>query len=139
MTSPADLHDSLVALLKTIGTVNVFDADVPDKPPADTSGKVFPYVVVWPSAGWYPADEADPLCAQPDGSLVWPVQLTVAAGNPAWVLPAAAAVRAKVAGVHLTSTAGPLREDAGAVNVQKDTDTSPTRWFVPLLYRAQTA
>jgi hypothetical protein len=139
VTTPTELHDALLILLRTIGTVTVFDGDVPDKPTADTSGRVYPYVVVWATPGYYPSDDADTVCAQPGGELTWPVQLTVAAGTPAWCLEAAGTVRAKIAGALLVPAAGPLREDNSAVPVVKDTGTAPPRWYVPLLYRTQTA
>lgn len=141
MTTPDQLHVALVTLLKATiePAISVFDSDVPASVPQDRDGIVAPYVVVWPSAGFYPSDIADAICGEPGGELDWPVQLTVAAGKPAWVLPAAAQVRAKMAGVMLVDSAGRLREELSAVNVQKDVDVSPPRWFVPLYYRTQAA
>jgi hypothetical protein len=141
VTTPGQLHVALVTLLKAAlePKISVYDSDVPAKPPMDAAGVVAPYIVVWPSAGTYPSDQADTMCGEPEGELDWPVQITAAAGNPAWVLDTAAQVRAKMAGVMLVDRAGRLREEPGAVNVQKDVDVSPPRWFVPLYYRTQTA
>lgn len=141
MTTPDQLHVALVTLLKAAlePKIAVYDSDVPDQVPMDPSGVVAPYIVVWPSAGMYPYELADTVCGEPGGELDWPVQITVAAGKPAWVLPAAATVRAKMAGVMLVDRAGRLREEQSAVNIQKDVDVSPPRWFVPLYYRTQAA
>lgn len=132
----------LTAALKTLLTTTAMPAyvgDVPAKPPADTTGRVKPYSVIWPSAGYLPdyARTAGGTDAE-DSGLEWPVQVTVAAGDPAWCLQAAASVRARMAGAVLVAGAGPLREESASPAMQKDPDVQPPRWFVPLLWRCAT-
>lgn len=130
MTAAA-LHDALIARL-TGATVTVYDSDVPNHPPADAQGRVYPYVVVWATAG-HPTDER-PLSDDPTDHLTWRPQVTVVAGTTAWLLPAVGIVRERLEGARLTPWVR-LRERADtSVTVQKDPDTSPARYFLPLYY-----
>lgn len=135
MTSAAELHTAALALLRAVPTIGVYDGKVPDSPPADASGRTYPYVVVWPSAGHYPKAEAGALCATPGDELTWPGQFTVAAGESLWVLQAAALVRKALAGKYLTPLSGPLVEDEVSVPVQVDPVVKPARFFVPMIFR----
>lgn len=136
MANPAELHAGVVAHLRTLGNLSVYDGEVPDAPPADPgTGHVYPYVVVWPSAGWTPA-EARTVDGDGHGALEWPVQVTVAAGEPGWCLEAVHAVRAALDGLEPAVGAGPLREEPGGPTVRPDRDATPVRFFVPLLFRS---
>lgn len=139
MGDPAALHTALMARLDALTNIEAYNAQVPANPPAEAgTGRVYPYVVAWPSAG-----HADPDARTVDdsthGALGWPVQVTVAAGDPGWCLAAAQKVRTHLEGHTLTTGAGPLREETVAPPVQRDDDVNPPRWFVPLLFRCQTA
>lgn len=138
MTSPAVLHAALVAVLDALPTVGAYNGQVPPNPPTDDlTGQVYPYVVVWGTAGWTP-DDARTLSGGADGALDWPSRVTVAAGDLGWCLEAAHLVRQALEGRELIEGAGPLREDPIDLGVQKDEDATPPRWYVPLIFRCQT-
>lgn len=140
MTGPADLHAALLTRLDALPSVTAYDGQVPSAPPADEDGRVYPYVVLWPSAGTT-AEEARRLSGDAHGAIDWPVALTVAAGTPTWCLQAVALVRAAVEGWTPPGAAGPLREEptgAAAAGAGRDEDTTPVRFFVPLAFRTYT-
>lgn len=139
MTTPDELHTATLAILEAIPHMTVLDSEVPDDLPKDAAGRVYPYTVLWPSAGYRPNEIADDLAGTPDGTLEWPVQVTVASGDVMWTLGAVRVVRAALAGAWLTPRTGRLREDPAAPSVTRDPDTTPARWFVPLLFRTQGA
>lgn len=136
MTAPAVLHTALLDLLRGMPTVSVYEGDVPTSPPADAAGRVYPYVVLWPTAGHPPLER--PLAGDSGTALEWAPQLTVAAGTTGWLLAAVKVVRDTVEGAALTPWSV-LREDPTVtVTVQKDPDTSPVRWFLPLFFHTLT-
>lgn len=139
MTTPEALHAPALALLRAVPTLTVYDGIVPTSPPADASGRTYPYVVLWPSAGFRPNEIADDLAGTPDEALDWLVQATVAAGNVTWCLQAATLTRRALAGAFLTPQTGRLREEPGAPPITVDPDVKPARFFVPLLFRTQGA
>lgn len=131
------LTQALEALLTTTA-MTAYIARVPDNPPADTSGRVKPYVVIWPGPGYLP-DYARTVGGDDaiDTGLEWTPQLTVAAGDPEWCLKAVDSVRARVNGARLIAGAGPVRIEPGPP-MQQDPDVKPHRWFVPLPLRCAT-
>lgn len=139
MTTPGELHTATLALLRAIPNMTVFDGDVPTTLPRDGAGRVYPYTVLWPSAGFRPNDIADDLAGTPDETLEWPVQVTVASGDVMWTLGAVRVVRAALAGAWLTPRTGRLREEPAAPSITRDTDVTPARFYVPLLFRTQGA
>lgn len=132
MTAPEDLAAALEALLEALPTVEAYTGGVPDKPPAEaTTGRVYPYAVLWAGAGGSPFEAA---VAGP-GGLDWEAQVTVAAGDPTWCLQAITAVRAAVTGQVLVPGAGPLVDlTPKSLTVQRDEDPTPVRWFLPLIF-----
>lgn len=132
-----DLTDALAAHLATL-PIGVYVGDVPDNLPADDSGRVKPYAVIWPTVGWTP-DDARSVGGDDstDPGTEWPIQITVAAGSLTWCGQAADLVRSHLAGHRLTAGAGPLRLGPGPA-IQPDDDVHPRRWFVPLSYRCLT-
>ena len=139
MTTPEVLHTAVLVRLRAVPNLTAYDGVVPTTPPADASGRTYPYVVVWPSAGYRPNEIADDLAGTPDETLEWPVQVTVAGGDPTWVLQAATRARRALAGVFLTPQTGRLREEPGAPPISVDPDVKPARFFLPLLFRTQGA
>ena len=139
MTTPEALHTAVLVRLRAVPNLTVYDGSVPTTPPADASGRTYPYVVVWPSAGYRPNEIADSIAGTPDETLEWPVQVTVAGGDPTWVLQAATRARRALAGVFLTPQTGRLREEPGAPLISVDPDVKPARFFLPLLFRTQGA
>lgn len=132
--TPEELHAALVARLRTIRTVTVYDTDVPTAPPADAQGRVYPYVVAWPAAG-------DPYLAERtvtvESGRQWIETVTVAAGNPAWVLPAVGLLRKALQMFELAPGVHADEEPTGQ-SVDKDPDVTPTRWYLPTQWRALT-
>lgn len=131
----AELHAVTLALLAAIPTVTGYDADVPSTPPAETTtGRVYPYAVLWPSPG---GEGPEPSVADLAG-LDWTCQVTVAAGDVGWCLQAVGLVRTALdravlaPGVVLRDETSPLQK------VRRDPDVSPPRWYVPLEFRALT-
>lgn len=137
MGTPAALHAALKARLDALATVDAYAGTVPTNPPADAHGRVAPYAVIWASGGHVDPD-GRALDGAADGALTWPVQITVAAGDPDWCLGAVGVVRAWLDGHELVAGAGPLREEPTALQMQRDDKHSPPRWYVPLLFRCQT-
>lgn len=132
MPSPADLHTAALVQLRTIPHLTVFDGDVPDAPPADEAGRVYPYAVLWPGPGGDPTD-ADLVTG---GALTWVAQLTVAAGDLGWCMQAIGPVRDALRDQVLLPEASPLRDETPASRVVlRDPDVTPTRWFFPLQFR----
>ncbi|QAY69989.1 hypothetical protein [Xylanimonas protaetiae] len=133
MTSPEALHAALVARLRTIASLQVFEFQVPDKPAADGQGRVYPYAIVWPGAGT-PGAESSITGAAGER---WAATVNVAAGDPAWVLPATRLVRATLSMVELAPGVTLTEVPLGAV-ITKDPDTTPLRWFLPTQWAALT-
>ena len=132
MTTAAQLHAAVWAALDALPTVTAYDGDVPTKPPADASGRVYPYAVLWPSPGATPGD--GPLgCISP--GVDWLEQVTVAAGTPTWCLQAVDVVRAALVGLQLAPDVSPLVDETPRSRLlSRDDDTTPPRWYVPLQF-----
>ncbi|WP_147356272.1 hypothetical protein [Cellulomonas rhizosphaerae] len=118
-------------------TVTGYDATVPTNIPTSTDGRALPYAVAWPSPGGAAEESA---VHDTSGALDWTEQVTVAAGDVIWCLKAVHTVRATLAGRVLVANAGPLVDETPrSVTLQRDTDVSPPRWFVPLFFACLTA
>ena len=133
MAEPYALHNAALALLQDIPHVTVYDGEVSDKPPADSNGRVYPYVVLWASPGFRPVDSRS-LEAGTTSDLRWRANVTVAAGVAGWVLQAASAVRGALDGQVLVPFSSPLEEDGTAFNVLEDRDVLPHRMFLPMSF-----
>lgn len=132
--TPADLHALTLARLRGLTTVTVHDSEVPANPAADPAGRVYPYAVLWPAPGNVP-DEARNLEHDPAGGLTWDARVTVASGDPTWTLQAVTLVRARLEGWRPRPGSLMSEVNLGGGTIQKDTDTTPPRWFVPLQFR----
>lgn len=133
------LHRAALALLRTT-TVPAYDGTVPDDVLVNVAGKVKPYAVLWGSPGSFPSYEGAPLSEDDAGELSWTCRVTVAAGDPVWVLEAAVGIRALLSRARLLPRAGVLKEPEGyAPQVQKDPDSKPVRWFLPLVFDTMSA
>jgi len=130
MADSAIIAAAVLARLKTITTIGIYDADVPTAPPADSQGRVWPYAVLWTGVGAAPLDQGLTTSA----ALDWACQVTVAAGDPALVLPAATKVRQTLAGFSPIAGATLSDETPRSLLMQRDDDVTPARWFLPLLF-----
>jgi hypothetical protein len=146
VTTATQLTAALKALIPA--NVAVYVGDVPGRlpdgrpapPPKAEPGtkRVYPYAVIYPGVGVWPQAEASTLDGEPDGdALDWPVQITVASGDPDWTLEATDAVERAVLGKRLVNGGGRLWHPPGeeVVLMDRDEDLTPNRWFVPLRYR----
>lgn len=133
MADPNALHEAALVLLQTLSNITIYDSVVADKPPADASGRVFPYAVLWASGGYRPPGSRS-LVADTTGDLQWRANVTVAAGEPGWVLQAASVVRGALDGQVLVNHSSPLEEDGAAFNVLEDRDVRPHRMFLPMSF-----
>jgi hypothetical protein len=129
------LRAAVLTALTGVTSITVYDGDVDDQPPADSQGRVYPYVVLWPEIGFIPA-EHQPLASASTG-LIWDARVTVAAGTPAWLNGAAPLVRATLAGLRPAPGAAPLVEEP-TTGADVDRDTAPPRWYAPMLFRTLT-
>lgn len=135
MTTAKELHAAVLARLATITSIQTYNGDVPDHPPASGSGRAYPYAVVWAGPG-APDPEAD-VAAQPRGELAYEARVTVASGSIDWTLETVALVRARLHHVDILPGVR-LREEPLGTPVSKDPDTAPVRWFIPLAFRCLT-
>jgi hypothetical protein len=128
-----DLHAAVKARLATLTSMTGYpDGNVPDKPPADASGRVYPYWVMWPTLPGERADDLD-LAGEP-GPETWDGRVTVAAGDPTWCHQAALAVRDLLQGWTPGPHLGRLTDSGVRVVVSKDPDVMPPRWFAALVF-----
>lgn len=135
MPDVATMHSLVLARLRTLSTVTVYDGLVPEHPPAESqTGRVFPYVVLWPDAGYRPV-ESRVLEAGPSSDVTWRARVTIASGSPGWTLQATGLVRARLEGIDLGPWTAPLEEEvADRVDVLEDRDVAPPRFYVPLSF-----
>ena len=133
MADPDSLRQSILATLRSIPHVVVFDGEVPTEPPADTAGRVLPYVVLWASAG-VPSNDAASLTGQPPSTLSWEIAITCAGGTPARAVQAAVLVRSSIERASISGSS-PISEISSPRPVSIDTNTNPHRFFTPMLFR----
>jgi len=139
--SAVELHAATMTLLHTISSITAYDSKVPNSPRAEPGSKrVYPYAVLWPNVGSFPAYEGESVSNEDQGELAWEARVTVASGDPWWTLAAAAEVRRLLSRTRVHPRAGLLAEPPGAVpSVQEDSDPDPVRWFVPLVFTTMSA
>lgn len=134
MATALDLHNAVRARLEQIGNTVTYDAGaVPDKPPADSIGRVYPYYLLAPTPGTEPGE--DSLAADvPVTDLDWLVQVTCVGGTLSRCLQGAQLARAALGRAYLVAGATPLREIPMRVPAQVDPDVTPARLILPLQF-----
>lgn len=134
MSTLRDLHVAVLNRLAVLSDLTVYDGEVPPNIPADASGRVDTYAVVWFTPGSVP-DAARNLEHDPQGGLTWDARVTVAGGRKWDVIDAIGTVRSRLEGWRPVPGSLLAEVDTGGTTVQRDPDTSPPRWFVPLQFR----
>jgi len=114
-----------------------YDGHVPEALP-ETEGYIDPYVVLWAGLGDNPFEPT--ACGQHStDTLIWDFQTTVVAASAEACRSAAWAVRQHL--VNLAVGTGTVRPNPDGYNQQApllDTQTSPSRFMLPLQWRITT-
>lgn len=134
MTDPQDIHDALWAKVDAIANLDTYDAEVPQSPPVDGSGRVRAYAVLFASPGRLYASGLDGGQASRDTTFT----VTCGGGDPTYVFNAVAKVQTALLGQ--ISVAGSqylvrAREDFDPGGVQRDETKTVPRFFIPLEFR----
>jgi hypothetical protein len=134
-TAEARVHkDAVLALITPIANLTIYDAEVPDTPPAYPDGKVKAYAVLYGGAG-------QRLTSSLEGSSVdmdWPFQVTCAAGlvnDCLWAVDKVCAALVDVRPVVAGRSTWRISQDMDVGPVQRDEDVHPVRFYVPLMFR----
>ena len=130
---PLSVHTAAYTALDAIAHVTVYDGDVPEKPPADTAGRVLPYLVLWANPGRHLPDSEN-LASSASTALSADLTITCAGGTQARVLQVAHLARNALLGVVLTGC-GPASELTAPRPVQIDRNVTPARFYTVLTFR----
>lgn len=135
-TTPADLYADALACLHDVTAgeerLTVFDVTVPDNPPADEEGVVYPYLVAFPGVG-IPIGEHS-ITEATSSSIGWTLSVTVVAGVGSELVGAVGLVRAAVEAMSLPAGVDVV-EDTGVPSVpQIERDVVPARLSQPLRF-----
>lgn len=128
--TPAQVHAAIALLLDGIGSVKTYKGDVPKDLPADHDGKTYPYVVLWPSPGSPTFEPA----VSGDASIAFEVQVTVAAGDVAWLFGAITTVRSTLDKAQLDAWTRLRDVTPASRTVIRDDSVKPVRFYVPLRF-----
>lgn len=134
MADPGAIVATVMAVLRTIPGVTVYDGFVPSSVPM-TGTYINPYIVLWAGAG----DEPDELTAdgiQDGDSVVFDFQTTVVGANPDICREVTKAAKAQL--TNLQAGTGKVRRNPDGFNQATpilDTQTSPARFMLPLQWR----
>lgn len=133
MRDPLELRDAAAARLWAVPNLDVHVGEV-KAARLDPDGRAHPYAVLWASPG---TRHADSLAGRVDRG-VWSVQVTCAGGDDTRALWAVSRVLTALSGVRLFPGMGLLNPDDTYQpgTVREDTDVTPSRWYVPLLFTA---
>lgn len=135
MADVTTFPDIIEAALPT--DLGFHDGYVPEVLP-ETDGYVDPYVVLWGGVGENPF-EPTACGTHSTDTLVWDFQTTVVAASPGACRSAAKAVKASL--VNLVVGTGKVHPNPDGFNQQSpilDTQTSPSRFMLPLQWRITT-
>lgn len=137
MTSPVELTKWVEARLAGIPKTSVYVGAVPTQVPLLDAQSIAPYVVVWPAGPGLAVEEA---LQHGTTGIVWGATVTVAAHNTITVLSVAQIVHDRL-NLSDCPGLGLMRRVETGARVQADPDVSlkPSRLFLPLEFRAETA
>jgi hypothetical protein len=134
VVDPNSLTDPVLAALRALPGITVYDGYVPVKVP-ETGGYIDPYLVLWAGVD----DEPDELPAdgrQDGDSIIWDFQTTAVGAEPGICRDVAAAMIAAL--TNLPVRTGRVRRNPDGFNQQAptlDTQTSPARFMLPRQWR----
>ena len=137
MVDPSTLTSPVLAALRALPGITVYDGAVPKSVP-ETGGYIDPYVVLWAGTG----DEPDELPAdgvQDGASLTWDFQTTTVGADPGICRSLDADVNAALRNLRIRT--GRVRRNPDGFNQQApilDTQTSPARYMLPRQWRVIT-
>jgi len=134
MVDPTALTETVLAALRTVPGVTVYDGFVPVSVP-ETGGYPDPYVVLWAGTGDEP-DEQPADGRQAGGTLIWDFQTTAVGASPA--ICRAVDQAAQAALTNLRAGTGRVRRNPDGFNQQApilDTQTTPSRFMLPRQWR----
>lgn len=136
MTQAVEIVDQTQArLVERCPKITILRGSVPKDLPADETGNVYPYAVLWEGPGMGDPDSED-LSGDIDGASVLDQYITVASGKPEWTAPAAAQVRRVLDHWQPTGNVERLRDNQTWAPVQLDTEVLPNRHYVALVFRS---
>lgn len=130
---PLTVHTATITALDAIPHVTVYDGDVPDKPPADSAGRVLPYLVVWANPGRHLPDSEN-AAASATTTLSVDLTVTCVGGTQARAVQVAHLARNSLLGVAFTGC-GPASELTVPRPVQIDRNVTPPRFYTVLMFR----
>lgn len=137
MADPTPFPAAIEAAVLQVPGLGFYDGHVPAAVP-ETDGFIDPYVVLWAGLGENPAEL--PTCGtHSDDSLIWDFQTTVVAASADTCRRAAKDVKAQL--TNLVLGTGKVRPNPDGFNQQApilDTQTTPSRFMLPLQWRAIT-
>lgn len=135
-TSALAVADQVLALLKTLTNVNVYDGEVADDegnrvaPPSDLDGRVHAYAVLYASPGRELALILDGTGDTLDATF----QVTCVGGDRTRALGCVEAVRSVLTGAWILDGTAMLTEVVDPGALRRDDDVSPPRFWAPLLF-----
>jgi hypothetical protein len=125
------IADAVLALLRAVPNLNVFDAELPTDPPLDPDGRVHPYAVFFPGGGNAFGDRINQDLAT---DMSWSCRVLFVGGDRTRALWALDKVRAALTGKRPTGGAR-LKEVLDQVETRVELDITPPRTSGAILYR----
>jgi hypothetical protein len=125
------IADAVLALLKAVPSLNVFDAELPADPPLDPDGRVHPYVVLFPGGGHAFGTRIN---KDLPTDMSWGCRVLFVGGDRTRALWALDKIRAALTGKRPTGGAR-LKEVLDQVETRVELNITPPRTSGAILYR----
>lgn len=130
MTTIEQAAAAVIALLETSPGLDVFDGDV--KARMDSDGRAHPYAVLWVSPGRN--DPAEARESDTGRALVWTFQVTAAGGDVPRCRRATQRTLDALLDARPFPNGGLIKLDFDPGPEREDTNVTPSRWYVPLVF-----
>ena len=138
MADALPLRAAVIAVLRTIRGITVYDGYVPDRVPTDAAGYILPYVVFFGGVG-DEIPERDLSGLVDLGGLRWDVQTTAVAANPDICVNVAQTVRRTLTNLPLgTHYLLPNPDGFKQETPIRDITITPARFMLPAPWRLDT-